>query len=244
MLCVCFISILLQEYVEQLKIMRSNEIQTMHVNFEHVQQFDDALAESISEEFYRFEPFLRRAVQALVRDIEPDFLMDEGEEREFFVAFYNTGDIRKVRDLNMKKIGCLTTFSGTVTRTTEVRPELLAGRFTCSDCGMLSPPIEQQFKLTEPSSCANDTCTNRIHWKLDIGRSRFGDWQRVRVQENADEIPPGECCTGGCSACSVAIVSLLDRGSSIDSGPPIRLILTTPTSLGHFPLKRCDHVRP
>ena len=147
--------------MEQLKIMRGNEIQTMHVNFEHVQLFDEALAESISEEFYRFEPYLRRGVQDLVRDQEPEFLMDEGEEREFFVAFYNTGDIRKVRDLNMKKIGCLTTFSGTVTRTTEVRPELFLGTFRCQECGSTVSKVEQQYKYTQPLICPNRACNNR-----------------------------------------------------------------------------------
>ncbi len=64
------------------------------------------------------------------------------------------------------------------------------GRFTCSDCGMLSDPVEQQFKFTDPTGCVH--CKNRFFWKLDVGRSKFVDWQRVRVQENADEIPPGE----------------------------------------------------
>ena len=172
--------------------MKDNLLQTMHVNFEHLQQFDVNLATSISEEYYRFEPYLRRGIQSLVRDISPDYLMDEGEPREFYVAFYNTGDVRKVRDLNMKKVGTLSSFTGTVTRTSEVRPELLYGRFTCTECGMLSASIEQQYKLTEPTACSNDMCTNRAKWKLDSSVSKFGDWQRVRVQENADEIPPGE----------------------------------------------------
>jgi DNA replication licensing factor MCM6 len=82
-------------------------------------------------------------------------------------------------------------FNGTVTRTTEVRPELLYGRFLCGECGVLSPPIEQQFKYTEPTACLQPTCNNRMRWTLDMARSRFADWQRLRVQENADEIPPG-----------------------------------------------------
>lgn len=91
----------------------------------------------------------------------------------------------------MPLVGTLMSFSGTVTRTSEVRPELLYGRFKCADCGTLSRPIEQQFKYTEPSMCATEECMNRSRWELDVPRSRFCDWQRLRVQENADEIPPG-----------------------------------------------------
>ena len=28
-------------------------------------------------------------------------------------------------------------------------------------------------------------------FQLNLGQSSFVDWQRLRVQENADEIPPG-----------------------------------------------------
>jgi DNA replication licensing factor MCM6 len=96
-----------------------------------------------------------------------------------------------VRDLRMDKVGALVAFNGTVTRTSEVRPELLWGRFACGECGTVSAPVEQQFKYTEPTRCVRSDCNNRTSWKLDVSRSRFVDWQRVRVQENADEIPPG-----------------------------------------------------
>jgi DNA replication licensing factor MCM6 len=78
-----------------------------------------------------------------------------------------------------------------VTRTSEVRPELLYGRFTCLDCGTQTDHIEQQFKYTEPTRCPNYACQNRIRWQLDLDASRFVDWQRCRVQENAQEIPSG-----------------------------------------------------
>ena len=90
----------------------------------------------------------------------------------------------------MADVGRLLCITGTVTRTSEVRPELMFGRFTCLECSQLSDPVEQQFKFTDPTGCLN--CPNRFRWKLDVSSSKFIDWQRVRVQENADEIPPGE----------------------------------------------------
>ena len=89
------------------------------------------------------------------------------------------------------KIGKLCAIQGTVTRTTEVRPELLYGTFTCLQCGTLAENIEQQFKYTEPALCKNPACTNTKTWQIDTEKSKFVDWQRVRVQENSDEIPPG-----------------------------------------------------
>jgi DNA replication licensing factor MCM6 len=51
--------------------------------------------------------------------------------------------------------------------------------------------IEQQFKYTEPIMCQNVKCNNRRDWQLNIEQSKFADWQKVRIQENANEIPTG-----------------------------------------------------
>ena len=59
----------------------------------------------------------------------------------------------KIRDLKMSKVGMLCAINGTVTRTSEVRPELLYGVFECKLCNSLSDPVEQQFKYTEPVQC-------------------------------------------------------------------------------------------
>jgi DNA replication licensing factor MCM6 len=54
-----------------------------------------------------------------------------------------------------------------------------------------SKHIEQQFRYTEPQTCQNSACENRTKWLLDPSQSKFIDWQQLRAQENADEIPAG-----------------------------------------------------
>jgi DNA replication licensing factor MCM6 len=171
--------------------MKEYDQHTLFVDWTHLQQYDGLLANTIVEEYYRFEPFLRVAVFDVVRDRHPDFAMVEGASKDFFVAFFNMQSQLRVRDLKTREIGCLVSFNGTVTRTSEVRPELLLGSFQCEECDTIVDGVEQQFKFTYPTRCANDRCTNRSAWKLRLDRCRFVDWQRVRVQENADEIPPG-----------------------------------------------------
>jgi DNA replication licensing factor MCM6 len=51
----------------------------------------------------------------------------------------------------MDKIGQLVSISGTVTRTSEVRPELVSGTFVCEGCQASIRDVEQQFKYTEVS---------------------------------------------------------------------------------------------
>ncbi|KAG8067561.1 hypothetical protein GUJ93_ZPchr0005g15905 [Zizania palustris] len=97
----------------------------------------------------------------------------------------------RLRELGTAEIGKLTAVMGVVTRTSEVRPELLQGTFKCLDCGNVVKNVDQQFKYTEPIICVNATCQNRSKWALLRQESKFTDWQRVRMQETSKEIPAG-----------------------------------------------------
>ncbi|KAI0796993.1 MCM-domain-containing protein [Abortiporus biennis] len=188
-------------YVEQIHTMREYELTTLYVDYGHLLQKDDVLADAIQKQYYRFLPYLRRGVQNLVAEFEPDYLKLNPtaaatdsvnlQAREFGVAFYHLPLVSGIRDLRTDKIGTLMSISGTVTRTSEVRPELLFGSFICEECSGHVNDIEQQFKYTEPSLCPNPTCGNRTAWQLQIDSSKFTDWQKVRIQENPSEIPTG-----------------------------------------------------
>lgn len=112
-------------------------------------------------------------------------------DKLFAIAIYNLPLVSRVRSLRAKNIGQLLSISGTVTRTSEVRPELSLATFTCEACKSIVPNVEQTFRYTEPTQCPNETCQNRLAWQLDIRQSTFVDWQKVRIQENSSEIPTG-----------------------------------------------------
>lgn len=112
-------------------------------------------------------------------------------DKLFSIAFYNLPLISRLRHLRTSSIGHLLSVSGTVTRTSEVRPELSLATFTCESCRTVISHVEQTFRYTEPTQCPNLTCGNRQGWRLDIRQSTFVDWQKVRIQENSSEIPTG-----------------------------------------------------
>ncbi|KAI0019491.1 MCM-domain-containing protein [Xylariomycetidae sp. FL0641] len=112
-------------------------------------------------------------------------------DKLFAIAFYNLPFVSRVRSLRAKNIGQLLSISGTVTRTSEVRPELSLATFACEVCRAVVPNVEQTFRYTEPTQCPNTECGNRLAWRLDIRQSTFVDWQKVRIQENSSEIPTG-----------------------------------------------------
>ncbi|KAG0174503.1 MCM DNA helicase complex subunit mcm6 [Apophysomyces sp. BC1034] len=187
-------------YMMQLQQMKFKEVQTVYVDFGHVQAFNETLAKAIRDQYYRFLPYICRAVQNIVKKHFSEYLYvntlsgDAGAGgilREFAVAFYGDLQIERLRQLSSERIGILTSISGTVTRTTEVRPELMYGAFTCGECGKMTKDVEQQFRYTEPAMCQAVQCFNRQHWTLNLEQSKFDDWQKVRIQENSEEIPTG-----------------------------------------------------
>ncbi|CAL9119348.1 unnamed protein product [Musa textilis] len=183
-------------YEAEIEAMRHKESTTMYVDFSHVMRFNDVLQKAISEEYLRFEPYLRNACMRFVMEQKSGenrqpIIADDNPNRDINVAFYNIPLLKRLRDLTTSEIGKLTSVMGVVTRTSEVRPELLQGTFKCLECGGVIKNVEQQYKYTEPIICMNATCANRNKWALLRQESKFTDWQRVRMQETSKEIPAG-----------------------------------------------------
>lgn len=131
------------------------------------------------------------AESATQTDFQGEKTTNQQTDKIFALAFYNLPLVSRVRHLRTANIGQLLSISGTVTRTSEVRPELSLATFTCEACRNTVSNVEQTFKYTEPTQCPNELCANRQGWRLDIRQSTFIDWQKVRVQENSSEIPTG-----------------------------------------------------
>lgn len=131
------------------------------------------------------------AASASQSDFQGDKTPNQQTDKLFALAFYNLPLVSRIRHLRTKNIGQMLSISGTVTRTSEVRPELSLATFTCEACRSTVPNVEQTFRYTEPTQCPNMECGNRQGWRLDIRQSTFVDWQKVKVQENSSEIPTG-----------------------------------------------------
>ncbi|RZC67620.1 hypothetical protein C5167_011307 [Papaver somniferum] len=178
-------------YVSEIEEMKAKESTTMFIDFSHVMRYNDVLQTAISEEYLRFEPYLKNSCKRFVMEQRPTFIGDDNPNKDINIAFYNIPLLKRLRELSTVEIGKLVSITGVVTRTSEVRPELLQGTFKCLDCGGVVKNVDQQFKYTEPIICVNPTCSNRARWVLIRQDSKFADWQRVRMQETSKEIPAG-----------------------------------------------------
>lgn len=230
-------------YLAQIEFMKIYDLNTIYIDYQHLLMRENgALAMAISEQYYRFLPFLLKGLRRIIRKYAPNllttgdtpaqFTQEVGEElrdsigntqnadsgglssglgnnetgtatvsesngspeqteRVFQISFFNLPTVHKIRDIRSEKIGSLLSITGTVTRTSEVRPELYKASFTCDLCRAIVDNVEQAFKYMEPSFCPNPSCENKAFWTLNVSRSKFIDWQKARIQENANEIPTG-----------------------------------------------------
>uniref|UniRef100_A0A9I9CQE6 DNA replication licensing factor MCM6 n=1 Tax=Cucumis melo TaxID=3656 RepID=A0A9I9CQE6_CUCME len=178
-------------YEAEVEAMMGGESNTMFIDFAHLMGSNNLLNIAIADEYLRFEPYLKNACKRFVMEQNPSFVADDNPFKDINVAFCNIPVSRRLRELTTAEIGKLVSVTGVVTRTSEVRPELLQGTFKCLECGNVIKNVEQQFKYTEPTICMNPTCSNRTKWALLRQESKFADWQRVRMQETSEEIPAG-----------------------------------------------------
>jgi len=134
----------------------------------------------------RIYPFLCQAVSNFVKD-----RTEAKKAKECYISFSDVPTRHRVRELTTAKIGTLIRISGQVVRTHPVHPELVMGTFMCMDCQTEIRDVEQQFKFTNPSICRNPVCSNRRRFMLEVDKSLFVDFQKIRIQETQAELPRG-----------------------------------------------------
>ena len=180
-------------YLGKVNKMKDLDSSTLVVDYQHIIDFDSNLADAIHPNFYRFEPILNRALTDYIKDIDPSYVRDDRSkgDRQFYLSITNFPIQSSIRDIRASNIGQLFSFSGTITRTSEVRPELLNATFKCRMCGAEIKNVVQNFQYTEPAVCPSKSCNNRSRFELVAENSTFVDWQRVLVQENPSEVPSG-----------------------------------------------------
>lgn len=194
-------------YLEQAQTMIKEKKRTLYVRIGHIEEVDAAtvgfppsvLRNVIESKYMIVRDALNAAVPQLLSKIkDPDVAAEvkkarETEEQKFTVAFYDLPHFSGIRELRTEKLGRLVSISGTVTRTTSIMPELLVGTFQCNECQREVTGVTQQFKVTYPSACPTRGCNNRLSWesKPENSSSRWGEWQRLRLQENENEVPAG-----------------------------------------------------
>ena len=187
-----------RKYLKEALELIKPERNTLFVSFKDLTNHDQDLAIDVTTNYYRFYPYLCRSLSTFINDEKhnsneelDDLTLNVIKNKDFYVGFYDFADRTKLRELRASKISSLVKIVGQVVRTHTVHPELISGTFECFDCGTEVANVEQQFKYTLPTICRNTICSNRSKFRLLLHKSRFVDFQKVRIQELQTDLPRG-----------------------------------------------------
>ena len=157
------------------------------INFNHLLTFDPDLAEATKEGPKRAIDAASAAIRRILRIVDPDY--SETVEN-LHARFKEVPDRVSVRFIRSEHIGQLIMVDALVTRVSDVKPLLVEGVFQCRQCQeIIYVPQANQF--IAPSLCTNDACRSKGPFELIPERSKFVDWQKIRLQEKPEELPPG-----------------------------------------------------
>lgn len=184
---------------EAVELIVKPERNTLLVDFRDLIAFDQELANDVSLDMYRFYPYLCRALTSFINDEKAKSAegMDQISandmiHKDFYIGFYGFEQLTKLRELRSVACSQLVKIVGQVVRTHTVFPELISATFECMECNTEIPNVEQQFKYTLPTICRTfPMCTNRTKFRLLLHKSRFVDFQKVRIQELQNDLPRG-----------------------------------------------------
>jgi len=104
----------------------------------------------------------------------------------------------KVKAIELRKvladaIGSLLTVKGIVTRVTEVKPQMQVATYTCEQGGYeVYQDVSTYRQFLPLTTCPVASCCNatgRLH--LQTRGCKFGKFQEVKIQEEADSVPTG-----------------------------------------------------
>lgn len=157
------------------------------IDFNDLLTFDDGLASATRADPAKAIIAASAAIRRILRVVDPDYA-DSTEN--LHARFKRVPDRVSVRNIRAEHIGNLISIGALVTRVSDVKPLLVEGVFRCRQCHDLIF-VEQGNQFTQPTICSNDACRNKGHFDLVPERSKFVDWQKIRLQEKPEELPPG-----------------------------------------------------
>lgn len=133
--------------------------------------------------------FDRELWQIAVRELQRD--PEELPECQVKVHDLEKADEKIMRLMNpTTDIERLVSVKGIVIRCSDLCPDMQAGLFQCSECKHEVQVQLSHWTIDEPTRC--ESCSKSHTFQLIHNDCRFGDLQRLKLQETPDLVPEGE----------------------------------------------------
>jgi DNA replicative helicase MCM subunit Mcm2 (Cdc46/Mcm family) len=176
-------------YVYRTKISQlvSNEGKSLVVDFGDLLKYNSDLANKvIMEPDSSLASFKIAAFETMRSE---NAMYADRVKRELSVRIRGIPDLVPLRKVDTSYLDRMLAITGMVVRTSELRPLMTSAAWACPS-GHLTFQDQDDMALKRPPKC--ELCGEARNFELDKKKSRFIDFQILRVQELPEELPPGQ----------------------------------------------------
>ncbi|MFW9931162.1 MAG: minichromosome maintenance protein MCM [Candidatus Thorarchaeota archaeon] len=167
-----------------------DEATSLRVDFQDLMTFDNVVFSTLAKDNpMQFLQTLDTVLRSVLRTEDPDYV-ESVDERLIKVRIINYPNYVSLRAIRSRHIGTIITISGVMMRASEVKPLLVDATFKCRRCGEELYQPQEDGRYMEPDQCT--VCGKKTPVRLIPEKSSFRDWQKVRIQESPEELPPGQ----------------------------------------------------
>ena len=178
-------------YVQQIDEMISKNTTYIDVDYTDLISIDDSnkIETVFNDNVDMALIALADAIKAILTEKDPDYV--QKHEDAIRARIINYPIQRSLRKINAKSIGKMTSVSGMVVRSSEIKPLASEIIYRCGVDHPIKVQLLKGMSIEPPQKCPVEKCGNR-DIVVDIENSQFVDFQILRLQELPEDLPPGE----------------------------------------------------
>jgi len=159
------------------------------VDFEDLLLADSDFAENMVENPDTYMKHADKAAYAQLQIEAPEYATEiEGVS----VRFKGLPTTVRLRTLGSAHIGNLAMVEGIIVRATPVQPMVMRAAFKCKRCETIQYINQTSPFLRAPFTCSDPACRSKGPFDFVQEESTFIDFQRIRIQERPEDLPPGQ----------------------------------------------------
>jgi len=176
------------KYVEQIDHMLPKDSRYIVVDY------NDLVSNSIIESKFNENPdeildAFARAIKEVLQERFPQYA--EKIKDEIRARIINFPIQRSLRQINAEIINQMTSVSGMVVRSSEIKPLAKEIIYKCPIGHKTHMILLKGLSVNTPTKCSDPKCTQK-EFRIDPESSRFIDFQILRLQELPEDLPPGQ----------------------------------------------------
>ncbi|MGI0010774.1 MAG: minichromosome maintenance protein MCM, partial [Nitrosopumilaceae archaeon] len=176
------------KYVEEIDQMMAKKIQYLVIDY------NDLVSQPVIESHFRNKPdkilnAFADAIKEILKERFPQYA--DKIQHDIRARISNYPLQRSLREINAEIIGKITSVSGMVVRSSEIKPLAKELVYVCPEGHRTKRIQEKGLEFNEPLKCDDGKCTHKV-LELNPEESRFIDFQMVRLQELPEDLPPGQ----------------------------------------------------